>query len=790
MKFNVEQGMKPCGFQQVKLVSNSAIIDRSWRILAGKGLMIILLVVMTIPDNFASSDRLLDDPDWVKKIKPGHPRMIFTSDDLPQLRERAYGICRDEFQELKSEVDALPDKPDLEYVERLIKRSPDGKITAATPSMRGYQMFVHDGSNQAIRAALLYLITEEKRYLEIARRYLFLYVEVLRKTAEIGVWADWQGNSRVNAILAYDWIYNQLSEKERRDFVIPMLDYITKSQPDGEFTFRRTSGGPSNGNYGEVSLQFFIGLAAHGDNIDDPVAEKMLRSGARVFVDMLDYREQVSGGSGLLSTPTANYSFGPYPYATFFFFHLWQSAFGEDVSDRWPQMADFPKWFDFSAVKILPDGQFLTLGIGDTPHTNNLTPGNQMYLHLAQIIHFYASKFPDKAADAYSVIQRIPEAARHTGRMYPFLFFSLFGFVPDEIDRKEFKQMGERSNDYFYNPTFGLLLMRSGTGEDDTYSSFRFGSKMNTHQHYDELSFVIYKNDFLAFDSGSRSNNAHHHNFAAQSVAHNTILIHEPNEPMPYFWKPWGFKPEKTTYYNHGGQNSKDKAKALALASTPDFIYAAGDATESYSKSKSRMVTRQFLYIKPDIFVIYDRVHSVKPDQKKEILFHTRNKPMPISNKSWRAENGEGVLFIHSILPTEARFNIEGGAGRDFLASGRNWELDGGEKWFEKYRTTGRWRLEVASPENRSESDFLHVLRASTTKKMVKLDSAEKIDKDTVTVSFTDEKGTEWHLTFHRTGEVGLRIHALTANGIVKFSGDIPNKIESCSKNIIPRLRD
>jgi hypothetical protein len=56
-----------------------------------------------------------------------------------------------------------------------------------------------------------------------------------------------------------------------------------------------------------------------------------------------------------------------------------------------------------------------------------------------------------------------------------------------------------------------------------------------------------------------------------------------------------------------------------------------------------------------------------------------------------------------------------------------------------------------------------------------------------VTVRFTNEKSTEGHLTFHRTGDVGLNIQALNDDGNVQFLGDIPNEIESSSGNMIPR---
>ena len=46
--------------------------------------------------------------------------------------------------------------------------------------------------------------------------------------------------------------------------------------------------------------------------------------------------------------------------------------------------------------------------------------------------------------------------------------------------------------------------MRSGRRPDSTYCLFTAGSKTAVHKHYDENNFVIFKNDFLALDSGTR----------------------------------------------------------------------------------------------------------------------------------------------------------------------------------------------------------------------------------------------------------------------------------------------
>ena len=335
---------------------------------------------------------------------------------------------------------------------------------------------------------------------------------------------------------------------------------------------------------------------------------------------------------------------------------------------------------------------------------------------------------------------------------------------------------------YFYNPGFGLLLMRSGRGKDDTYASFRFAGSRSEHQHYDELSFVIYKNGFLALDGGSRSNAAHHQYYAPQTVAHNSILIHQQEEPVPPFWRAWGVKPVTDPVYNHGGQNRFGGAKALALQSGKGFIYAAGDATGSYADTKSKEVIRQFVYLKPDLFVIFDRVESKKPEQTKEILFHAQNKPVEIAPMTHRIDNG-GALYVNTILPENAKIELDGGPGQEFVASGQNWMPDGGDNWDKIYQLTGKWTMKVSHPDPaKLRNEYLHVLKAVSDPAKPNVQYHSVLTEETAKVTVTAEDGTVWELTFNRKGDVGLHLKQISADGKVLRDSAMPHTVEDQSK--------
>ena len=620
------------------------------------------------------------------------------------------------------------------------------------------------------------MITGERVYLEKAVNYIRLANYVFQWTAQRGLWVDSIGQVRINALTAYDWVCSELDTAQRKELLMPMLDYIAKSQPDGEYTFRRSKGGPQSGGYGERPLEWFAGLAGYGDGVDDARAEGMLKRGGKLYTDMMNYRENISAGSGLLAASTVTYSFSTYPYGTFHFLHTLHSAFNQDVTGRWKQMLDYPNWFDWAALKLYPDGDMLFHGIGDIFHTDNRARTTYMYTHMAQVIHFYSDKYPKRMDAVYALQNRLPDNQKKIQvSLYPFLPYILTKFNLDKVVNTTAHIDYGR---YFYNSSFGLLLMRSGKGDDDTYASFRFGARQINHQQYDDLSFIIYKKNFLALDGGSRTETYHHHNFAPQSVAHNTILIHEPQEAMPHFWKAWGYKPDGKTYYNHGGQYKKDRGVALALHSTDDFIYAAGDGTKNYSEVKSKEVVRQFVYLKPNLFVIYDRVTSVRKDQKKEFLIRFQEEPVLLGNNQWKATH-DGTLLVSTLLPRSPSYNLVGGPGREFEASGQNWELPGGANWADQFKTTGKWRLEISDSEEQVNSTFLNVLQAaaSSTATPVNKELRQTAQHDIVTI--VDEAGNKWELSFNKKEEIGLHIRIEDKNGRIKHDKYLDNTIET-----------
>src|SRR5690606_36564361 len=119
---------------------------------------------------------------------------------LPEIRSRATGVLASEFNTLKTEVDNLPLEAPVILNFGLYSENEDGTISTSDSDLQGHRLFKYNGGDQAIKAALVYLITGENVYLAKAINYIRLANHVCRWTAEKNIWVDLTGHVRINAL--------------------------------------------------------------------------------------------------------------------------------------------------------------------------------------------------------------------------------------------------------------------------------------------------------------------------------------------------------------------------------------------------------------------------------------------------------------------------------------------------------------------------------------------------------------------------------------------------------------
>ncbi|MBN1675675.1 MAG: heparinase II/III family protein [Kiritimatiellae bacterium] len=679
------------------------------------------------------------DESVVALIRPDHPRLFFNRETWPEVKARAEGREKEWFQSVKTRIDR-----------RAAEHLADPDLT------------VRDRGVAAAQAAFVYRVTGERPYLDLARKYLASSVQYYEQCFEQRKSVNWYSTSRVHAIMAWDWLYDNLEPDERRALMERLVDVIHNVITVRPHIHRENLGGYASGFYSVRNCLWFIGATAAGTGIREERVKDWLIGGAAANMKLLAHRRDACGDDGGAASPTLGYAFAAYPWAEQNFLYTWQSATGRTIAPQWPHsgwLANYVEWNWIPGA----DGQPLEFGYGDTPHTSNRLPISQLYTHMANVRHLFGRSHPRTAALARALQERLPERHRRyagTWFVYPFLWEDLPAggsapAAPSLPYARHFENMGQ-------------VFMRSGRTAADTYGLFTCGGILKQHRHYDALNVVIYKHGHQALDTGTRwnqdDNGQHLANYYAQTVAHNCVLIHMPDERAAGYW---GGKPAKC---NYGGQRDPLGSVVKAFETNDRFTYVAGDATACYASDKCALATRQLVFLMPNRFVIFDRVRSTRPEYGKVWLIHPGSEPS-VADGTFRAEHGDGALFCRTLLPRDARYNVVGGPGNEFRTGDVNWALaldparKGKSLKPEALRMIGQWRLEVAPPADAVDALFLHVIEVGD-RSLEAMVGTERVERPgTAGVRF-DTDGETCEVTFATQGELAGHIRITGTRGL------------------------
>jgi hypothetical protein len=311
------------------------------------------------------------------------------------------------------------------------------------------------------------------------------------------------------------------------------------------------------------------------------------------------------------------------------------------------------------------------------------------------------------------------------------------------------------------SPGPGYISARSSWQDDATYFFFKCGDRFTAHQHLDVGNFLIYRGAELVGDGGHYDGfgTVHDVNYHLRTIAHNTILVHDPEETWP------GIRAGNVTG-NDGGQHHDwphhngavadpqqwqqapslyDVGDITAFEDRGNYVYIAADCTKAYRAAKLESFVRQIVYLRPGTFVVFDRVVSTKPEFRKTWLLQAMKSPKQQGDRLV-VTNGTGRLFIQTLLPADADVK---------LVSGDDLYRYGGRS-YPPSRDTGpapECRIEISPPTPQKEDFFLHVLTAvdSVVDSVPRAELKETADKFSVRVGdvtfWFGKDGSRWDLT-------------------------------------------
>ncbi len=440
----------------------------------------------------------------------------------------------DHFAEVRKHAESTPS----EY--SWIKVVYPGPVAGTTVPIR-------DWGHVLMSSAFVYRIEPTPERLQKIKEMLQASLDCYHAYYAASKAVNWYGRSRLGWLAAFDWVWGDLTPAERETMGRSMLDHVYEvfHKPN---IIRRNASTWESGYYGASNLALFAGIVFLNEGIDDAKALEFLKRGYDTYQKLLDYRSRACGDDGGGASATVTYAFADYPWAEWSYLLAWEAATGEKLAPEWPHIGlqcNYMLW------NWLPGN--LEFGYGDVHHYNNRFPSGNLYAHMSHIMHLYADARPDLASLAAYVREKA--GGKFHASLYginPFLLTNL-GKAPPPMDMQELPAAR-------YFEAMGQVFMRSGSEPDATYALFACGGISGNHRHYDATHFTVYKQGFLALDTGTRRGNTDNlQNYYAQTVAHNCVLIKMPDEQPVNYWNGKVWRPVQE--HRVAGDRLRDRAR-------------------------------------------------------------------------------------------------------------------------------------------------------------------------------------------------------------------------------------
>lgn len=631
-----------------------------------------------------------------------HPRLYLLPADLPELKLR---------------MNHPQIKKTLETMKKLGKdRTPEEEAKA--PAKNGFRYYaeMRGVTTRTQLQALDYLLYGDKKQ---ARKAITAMLDTLQNT-NYGTKGDLSrasGSMLMCGAMVYDWCYDQMKDSEKKAYIESFVR-IAKTMECGYPPHNRE---PIAGHSSEWMI--LRDILSAGIAIYDEYPDMYNYVIKMLYKDYLPVRNYIYAGHNYhQGTSYANVRFSNDLFSQWILSRMGTGGL-YDASQQFVL-------YDF-IYRRRPDGQVLPAG--DT-NPNRRSPAS--YGLPAMLAYsFYKDGY---LAYEYN---RKPKIDNHC-LIFDVLWRDLTvePKSPDDLPLTRYS-----------GTPFGWMIARTGWDANSVIAEMKINEQfVGNHQHLDGGSFQLYYKGPLAIDAGAYQgssggyNSPHNKNFFKRTIAHNSLLVYNPDEKFAA----WNYGGSDKTEFagNDGGQRmpgdrwetcrsfkdllSKAYTTGRALAHgmgkdthAPDYSYLKGDITQAYS-NKVKEAKRSFVFLNlqsaqvPAALIVFDKVVSSNPDFKKFWLLHCIEEPTIEGNRfivKRTKNNDSGMLQNQVLLPDASNARIEkvGGPGKEFWVFGTNYPNDAMPGRPDDANERGAWRVEVSPATPATENYFLNVMQVA-----------------------------------------------------------------------------
>lgn len=253
-------------------------------------------------------------------------------------------------------------------------------------------------------------------------------------------------------------------------------------------------------------------------------------------------------------------------------YDLWESSTGEDLASLTPHTRASLLHFFHEVVPTLD--RVAPTGDHSRDSTASLFDYHRAYVEILAYLH----QDDPLAAHAqwFNAHSAVPEMDSPFMAVYDFLY---------EIDVAE--QPLDTLNRAYHAPGIGEIYTRSSWATDATWVNLIAGPFTEDHAHQDQGSFLLYKDEWLAYDPNIDS----HSGVRFENDLHNLVEITADDVIVE--------------------QDRPTTSEVLALAQGDGWFHVAADLTPAYGgDERVTRVQRELVVLEADVVVVVDRVDT------------------------------------------------------------------------------------------------------------------------------------------------------------------------------------
>jgi hypothetical protein len=424
------------------------------------------------------------------------------------------------------------------------------------------------------------------------------------------------GETIGNLALVYDWCHERLTPAQRARW----LNYANQSvwnvwNPKkarwGEKGYAWTGwsvDNPSNNYYYSfLRATMLLGLASHGETEQAQSWLDTFRVAKLEHQLFPAFNRDLGGGGSREGT-----GYGTAMRNLYQLFDWWERSTGERLADRSPHTLASMAHLMHSTVPTLDR----LAPTGDHARESSAALFDYHRDYLLELVALFPQERLSGIAKTYL------EASSVKTMQHGFNAYIDFLYGEPEVQARPLADLATT----YWGAGTGQLMMRSTWARDAVFANFICGPFTESHAHRDQGSFVIYRNGWLADDANTHS----HSGIEQGEELHNLVR----------------FEVAGVTVKQSNGPG----CALTALADNPLFSFASARITSAYQKrAVVKRIERDFLFIKPDTFVVFDRTATMTGLHR----IWTLNLPgtPTVDGDHLRSGSGSDRLDVHRLSP-------------------------------------------------------------------------------------------------------------------------------------------